>query len=131
MAQLRPYWGFLPKAFSSTTSMTRRSSRCLSLWWRWVTSPRRGAEKARMLEVILAGGSGGLGSVCARSLESAFRLIISYKSNEKRARTLAGIATVVKADLAVAKDRARLLDTASKLYGLVVFSGDPARGLPE
>jgi NAD(P)-dependent dehydrogenase (short-subunit alcohol dehydrogenase family) len=83
-----------------------------------------------MLEVILAGGSGGLGSVCARSLASEFRLIVSYRSNQERARKLDGIATVLQADLQVAENRARLLDTAPKLYGLVVFSGDPLRGLP-
>jgi hypothetical protein len=33
----------------------------------------------------------------------------------------------VRADLAVAADRTRLLDAAPALYGLAVFTGDPVR----
>jgi NAD(P)-dependent dehydrogenase (short-subunit alcohol dehydrogenase family) len=80
-----------------------------------------------MREVILAGGSGGLGSATARLLAPEFRLVVSYLSNEKRARQLESIATIVQASLTNDVDRAHLLDAAPELYGLVVFAGDPAR----
>jgi NAD(P)-dependent dehydrogenase (short-subunit alcohol dehydrogenase family) len=80
-----------------------------------------------MPDVILAGGSGGLGSVAARLLAPEWPLVVSYLSNEDRARRLSDVATLVQANLAAAGDRARLLDAAEDLYGLVVFSGDPAR----
>src|SRR5690349_13007887 len=82
-----------------------------------------------MLEVVIAGGSGGLGAVCTRALGNAFRLVVSYRSNEQRARSLKDVASIVRADLTAAADRATLLDAAPKLYGLVVFAGDPVRGL--
>src|SRR5262249_45220347 len=47
-----------------------------------------------------------------------------------RAERLKPIATVMQADLTNAADRTRLLDAASQLYGVVVFTGDPAR-LPD
>ncbi|MGH9614475.1 MAG: SDR family NAD(P)-dependent oxidoreductase [Bryobacteraceae bacterium] len=71
----------------------------------------------RNLEIILAGGSGGLGSVTAQLLEAeGARAIVSSRSSG------------VKADIMNAADRARLLDAAPELYGLVVFTGNPARG---
>lgn len=77
--------------------------------------------------VILAGGAGGLGSALAGMLiAEGARTIVSYKTNAQRAGKLEG-AHAMQADLAVASDRARLLDAARDLYGLVVFSGDPAR----
>lgn len=80
------------------------------------------------LEIILAGGSGGLGSASAELLSAeGANLIISYRSNAERARKHAPIAKLVQADLCVAGDRHRLLEEASNLYGLVVFTGDPAR----
>ena len=72
------------------------------------------------LQIVIAGGSGGLGSVTARQLLSEGALVtISYKQ-----RAVPG---AVRADLAVAADRARLLDSAPRLYGLAVFTGDPVR----
>jgi 3-oxoacyl-[acyl-carrier protein] reductase len=80
------------------------------------------------MTVILAGGSGGLGSEAARTLAAdPYRLIISYKSNRPRAERLSDIAMIVQADLSAKDDRERLLNSAADLYGLVVFSGDPAR----
>lgn len=80
------------------------------------------------LDVILAGGSGGLGSATAELLAAqGARLIVSYRANEERAMKLASIATIVQADITIAADRTRLLDSASSLYGLVVFTGDPSR----
>jgi 3-oxoacyl-[acyl-carrier protein] reductase len=80
------------------------------------------------LEIILAGGSGGLGSVAARQFAAeGARLVISYRNQEDRAEKLRDVATAVRAELAVAGDRARLLDSVSTLYGLVVFAGDPVR----
>jgi len=78
--------------------------------------------------IVLAGGSGGLGAPCAELLaREGARLTISYRANAERARRLAGIGAVIQADLADQNDRRRLLDEAGDLYGLVVFSGVPAR----
>jgi NAD(P)-dependent dehydrogenase (short-subunit alcohol dehydrogenase family) len=79
-------------------------------------------------EVILAGGSGGLGSATAELLAGeGARLVVSYRGNAERAAKLAPIANVLQADITNAADRARLLDAAPLLYGLVVFTGDPSR----
>ena len=79
-------------------------------------------------EVVLAGGSGGLGSATAELLAAeGARLVVSYRQNADRASRLASIATILQCDLGVAADRAKLLDAAPALYGLVVFAGDPAR----
>jgi 3-oxoacyl-[acyl-carrier protein] reductase len=83
-------------------------------------------------EIVLAGGSGGLGSaVCELLSADGARLVISYRANRERAERLRDRAqVVVQADLAIEADRRRLLDAASQLYGLVVFAGDPARVPP-
>lgn len=79
-------------------------------------------------EVVLAGGSGGLGSVCTRALhQEGARVVVSYRQDRAKAEALTDVATVIQADLARAEDRARLLDAAPRAYGLVVFSGNPAR----
>lgn len=79
-------------------------------------------------EIVLAGGSGGLGRPSAELLAAeGARLVVSYHSNAARAASLAAIATTVQCDLTKAADRSRLLDAAPNLYGLVVFAGDPAR----
>ena len=79
-------------------------------------------------QFVLAGGSGGLGSATARLLAAeGAELIVSYRANAGRAERLASIARLIQADLGSAEDRARLLDAAPELYGLAVFSGDPAR----
>jgi NAD(P)-dependent dehydrogenase (short-subunit alcohol dehydrogenase family) len=85
-------------------------------------------EPLRGKQIVLAGGAGGLGSASAELLAAeGAELIVSYRANAARAAKLAGIARVVQADLGGTEDRARLLDAAPELYGLVVFSGDPAR----
>ena len=85
-------------------------------------------EPLRGKQIVLAGGSGGLGSASAELLAAeGAELIVSYRANAARAAKLAGIARLVQADLGRAEDRARLLDAAPEMYGLVVFSGDPAR----
>jgi 3-oxoacyl-[acyl-carrier protein] reductase len=79
-------------------------------------------------EVILAGGSGGIGAALAAQLcDEGARLVISYRANRDRAAQWEGSATVVQADLTSAADRAHLLDAAPSLYAVVVFAGDPAR----
>lgn len=80
-------------------------------------------------EIILAGGSGGLGQAIAEMLASeGARLVVSFRSNAERAARLRRLAAhILPADLAVAADRARLLDAAPSLYGLVVLAGEPAR----
>jgi NAD(P)-dependent dehydrogenase (short-subunit alcohol dehydrogenase family) len=86
------------------------------------------SETLRGREIVLAGGSGGLGSAAAELLAAeGARLVISYRSNVKRAAQWRERAMVIEANLAVAADRQRLLDAASALYGLVVFAGDPSR----
>ncbi len=80
-------------------------------------------------EIVLAGGSGGIGSAVAkRLLDEGARLSISYLSNRERADQFAADATILKVDLTDSANRARLLDSASEIYGLVIFAGDPARG---
>ncbi|MBC8165450.1 MAG: SDR family oxidoreductase [Bryobacteraceae bacterium] len=80
-----------------------------------------------MPEIVVAGGSGGLGSAAVRLLAREWQVVFSYKSNSERASSLADVALPFKANLAKASDRKSLLDTAVDLYGLVVFTGDPAR----
>jgi NAD(P)-dependent dehydrogenase (short-subunit alcohol dehydrogenase family) len=69
------------------------------------------------LEILLAGGAGGLGSVTAELLTS-----------EGAEVTVSSREHGIRADITVADDRKRLLDAVPKLYGLVVFTGSPARG---
>jgi NAD(P)-dependent dehydrogenase (short-subunit alcohol dehydrogenase family) len=71
------------------------------------------------LEILLAGGAGGLGSATADLLKSEGAKI-TVSSRERG----------IRADITVAEDRTRLLDAVPKLYGLVVFTGCPARGEP-
>lgn len=86
------------------------------------------SETLRGLEIVLAGGTGGLGSETAHLLAAeGARLVVGFKSDTSRAAALAGVATLVQADLTIACDRARLLAAVPALYGLVVFSGQPAR----
>jgi NAD(P)-dependent dehydrogenase (short-subunit alcohol dehydrogenase family) len=85
-------------------------------------------ESLRELEIILAGGTGGLGSATVRLLsEEGARVVASYRGDRTRAEELSGVATLIQADLSKPADRTRLLDAAPSLYGLVVFSGKPAR----
>jgi 3-oxoacyl-[acyl-carrier protein] reductase len=84
-------------------------------------------DTLRGRQILLAGGSGGLGSAAAELLAAeGAELIVSYRANAGRAQRLS-VARLARADLARAEDRAALLDAAPDLYGLVVFSGDPAR----
>jgi 3-oxoacyl-[acyl-carrier protein] reductase len=86
------------------------------------------AETLRDREIVLAGGSGGLGSAVVQLLAAeGARLVVSYRSNREHAERLRGSARIVAADLTADADRHRLLDAAPQLYGLVVFAGDPAR----
>jgi NAD(P)-dependent dehydrogenase (short-subunit alcohol dehydrogenase family) len=79
-------------------------------------------------QIVLAGGSGGIGSAVTELLVAeGARVVISYRANRERAERWQTAATVVQADLGAAADRARLLDAAPALYGLVVLAGDPAR----
>jgi 3-oxoacyl-[acyl-carrier protein] reductase len=79
-------------------------------------------------EIVLAGGSGGLGSAALELLASeGTKLVVSYRSNRARAEPWHARAEIIQADLHLAEDRRRLLDAAPQLYGLVVFAGDPAR----
>jgi len=69
------------------------------------------------LEILLAGGAGGLGSASAELLKSeGANVIVSSRTHG------------IRADITVADDRKRVLDALGKLYGLVVFTGSPARG---
>jgi pteridine reductase len=69
------------------------------------------------LEILLAGGAGGFGSATADLLKKeGANVIVSSRAHG------------IRADITVAADRKRLLDTLPKLYGLVVFTGSPARG---
>jgi NAD(P)-dependent dehydrogenase (short-subunit alcohol dehydrogenase family) len=79
-------------------------------------------------QIVLAGGSGGLGSAALELLsDEGAKLVISYLDNAARAEQYSTRAAIRQADLAKPADRATLLDAAPGLYGLVVFSGVPAR----
>ena len=79
-------------------------------------------------QIILAGGTGGLGSAIATLLLQEGALItMSFLRQEERAHQWNGRAAVVQADLTASSDRARLLDAAPSLYGVVILTGDPAR----
>lgn len=89
------------------------------------------AETLRGREIVLAGGSGGLGwAVCELLAAEGARLVVSYRANRERAESVRDRAQIVQADLAVEADRKQLLDAAPQLHGLVVFAGDPARVPP-
>jgi NAD(P)-dependent dehydrogenase (short-subunit alcohol dehydrogenase family) len=69
------------------------------------------------LEILLAGGAGGLGSASAEVLK-----------NDGAKVTVSSREHGLRADITKAEDRKRMLDAVPKLYGLVVFAGSPARG---
>jgi NAD(P)-dependent dehydrogenase (short-subunit alcohol dehydrogenase family) len=72
------------------------------------------------LSIVLVGGAGGLGSATAELLAAdGANVIVSSRSHG------------IQADITKAEDRARLLDSVASLYGLVVFTGNPARGNTE
>lgn len=78
--------------------------------------------------MVLAGGTGGLGSAVASLLiAEGARVILGFRANRERAARWHGSAVLVEADLTEPAGRKRLLDAAPNLYGLVVFAGDPAR----
>ncbi|HLK21222.1 MAG TPA: SDR family oxidoreductase [Bryobacteraceae bacterium] len=69
------------------------------------------------LEILLVDGAGGLGSSTAELLKrEGANVIVSSRTHG------------IRADVTIAEDRKRLLDAIPKLYGLVVFTGTPARG---
>jgi NAD(P)-dependent dehydrogenase (short-subunit alcohol dehydrogenase family) len=69
------------------------------------------------LSIVLAGGAGGLGSATAELLASqGAQVIVSSRSHG------------IRGDITNSDDRKRLLDSVEDLYGLVVFSGNAARG---
>jgi len=86
------------------------------------------AETLRGKQVILVGGSGGLGAATTESLAGeGAELVVVYRSDAVRAQRFASVATLLQADVTKAEDRRRILDAAPRLYGLVVFAGIPAR----
>ena len=88
---------------------------------------------------VLAGGTGGIGSVLARELHAeCVPLVLGYRRDRVRAEARAmelrgspGAAiALVEGDLAEEETRRALLAAARSLgvpYGLVVLAGDPAR----
>jgi NAD(P)-dependent dehydrogenase (short-subunit alcohol dehydrogenase family) len=91
-------------------------------------SPVTRPSAIRDLPILLAGGSGGLGAATAEYLiKDGARLHVSYSCGEDRARALASIATLHRANLLEPAQRSALLDAVGPLYGLVVFVGIPAR----
>jgi NAD(P)-dependent dehydrogenase (short-subunit alcohol dehydrogenase family) len=86
-------------------------------------------QTLRGREIILAGGTGGLGAATAALLiAEGAGVILSYRANHERAERVAQGGHVIQADLSSEDDRTALLDAAADLYGLVVLSGDPSRG---
>ena len=72
------------------------------------------------LEILLAGGAGGLGSATADHLRA-----------EGAQVHIASRSSGIRFDITNAADRTRLLSAVPNMYGLVVFTGTPARGSGE
>jgi NAD(P)-dependent dehydrogenase (short-subunit alcohol dehydrogenase family) len=99
------------------------------------------AERSSLADrvCVLAGGTGGIGSVLARQLHAEqVPLVLGYRRDRARADAFAAElldaggspVVTVGGDLAQAEVREQLLDAAHSLgtpYGLVVLAGDPAR----
>jgi NAD(P)-dependent dehydrogenase (short-subunit alcohol dehydrogenase family) len=86
------------------------------------------SDSLRDKQIILAGGTGGLGSaVGTLLLQEGVQLMLSFLRDVERAHQWEDRAAVVQADLTSSSDRSKLLDVAPSLYGLVVLTGDPAR----
>src|SRR5580658_9656961 len=86
------------------------------------------SDSLRDKEIILAGGTGGLGSaLAALLLEEGAHLTLSFLRQDQRADQWKNRATLLQADLTSSSDRAKLLNAAPAFYGLVVLAGDPAR----
>ena len=74
-------------------------------------------------EIVLAGGTGGLGRAALKLLaQEGARVIAGYRS-----RRPDDLPDAVQADITVEQDRKRLLDAAPSIYGLAVFAGVAAR----
>ena len=85
-------------------------------------------DTLRGRQIVLAGGAGGIGSAASEMLAAeGAGLVIGYHTHGDRAARFVWLGTVVEADLTQADDRRGLLDAAPELYGVVVFTGDPAR----
>lgn len=90
--------------------------------------------------VLIAGGTGGLGAATAALLaREGARLTVGYRSNRDRAQALkqalearyAAQIQLVEGDISDTSARARYIEAADSigegLYGMVCFTGDPAR----
>jgi NAD(P)-dependent dehydrogenase (short-subunit alcohol dehydrogenase family) len=90
--------------------------------------------------VLVAGGSGGLGSATVALLaRDGARVVVGYRRNREKAEALKQAMEaqfkasihLVEGDIGDAATRSRYLETAEKLgdgiYALVCFTGDPAR----
>ena len=85
------------------------------------------------LTVILAGGSGGLGSQRLTLLSNErFDLVISYKSNRERAATIDRhlLRVVAGRPGESTHDRCALLDVAPELYGVGRVQRESRSALP-
>lgn len=79
---------------------------------------RRAGSALSGRQIILAGGSGGLGSATAEMLASeGAQLIVSYRSNAARAQALAGIARLIQTALDVARAVRFLLEPDNYITG--------------
>jgi NAD(P)-dependent dehydrogenase (short-subunit alcohol dehydrogenase family) len=85
-------------------------------------------DTLRGKEIVLAGGSGGIGAAVTSMLAAeGARLVVGFRANSGRAFQWEKTGTVLQCDITAASDRTRLLDAAPRLYGLVVLAGEPAR----
>jgi NAD(P)-dependent dehydrogenase (short-subunit alcohol dehydrogenase family) len=86
-------------------------------------------DTLRGRRIVIAGGSGGLGSETVRLLgEEGAELVVGYlRTAAEHPAAGSGSARAVAADLTSNTGRKLLLDAAPGLYGLAVFMGDPAR----
>lgn len=87
------------------------------------------SDTLRGRRIVVAGGSGGLGSATVRLLagEGAELVVGSLRNAADGPAAGSEFARTVAADLTSAAGRKLLLDAAPNLYGLAIFVGDPAR----
>ena len=80
--------------------------------------------------MLITGGSGGIGSACARALAAeGARLVVHYNRGEERARALSGElggTQIARADLTVEAEVERLFDEVRATLGSIDTTDPPA-----
>lgn len=78
-------------------------------------------------EIVVAGGTGGLGSATVRLLASGGARVVAGYLRPRDDAPFGASVGMVQGDITSEEGRKKLLAAAPRLYGLVVFPGSPAR----